>query len=144
MLPNNVFNLSATYDLDLWPKISENICQSRCTHAVICMPSFIMIGWEMAEILHFEILRKLRTNKQTNTHTHTHTHKHTHKQTHRHGHYNTSPSPMGGEVINDDCSVENGFSIIQVQNVVLLCEFVFKPEFLFYGHTGVRIIHFVI
>ena len=46
----------------------------------------------MAEILHFEILRK---HGQTNTHTHTHTN----KQTHRHGHYNTSPSPYGGEVI---------------------------------------------
>ena len=45
----------------------------------------------MAEILHFEILRK---HGQTNTQTH----KQTHKQTHRHGHYNTSPSPYGGEV----------------------------------------------
>ena len=35
----------------------------------------------MAEILHFEILRK---------------HGQTHKQTDRHGHYNTSPSPYGG------------------------------------------------
>ena len=53
--------------------------------SVICMPSFIMIGWEMAEILHFEILRKHgQTNTQTNT------------QTNRHGHYNTSPSPYGG------------------------------------------------
>ena len=56
---------------------------------VICMPSFIMIGWEMAEILHIEILRK---HGQTNKHTH----KHTNKQTDRHGHYNTSPSPYGG------------------------------------------------
>ena len=39
----------------------------------------------MAEILHFEILRKHgQTNTQTNT------------QTNRHGHYNTSPSPYGG------------------------------------------------
>ena len=60
---------------------------------VICMPSFIMIGWEMAEILHFEILRKHgQTHKQTNKQTHTQTH----KQTDRHGHYNTSPSPYGG------------------------------------------------
>ena len=45
----------------------------------------------MAEILHFEILRKHgQTHKQTNTHTNT--------QTDRHGHYNTSPSPYGGEV----------------------------------------------
>ena len=35
----------------------------------------------MAEILHFEILRK---------------HGQTHRQTDRHGHYNTSPSPYGG------------------------------------------------
>ena len=41
---------------------------------VICMPSFIMIGWEMAEILHFEILRK---HGQTNTQTHKHTNKQT-------------------------------------------------------------------
>ena len=48
----------------------------------------------MAEILHFEILRKHgQTHKQT--------HKHTNKQTDRHGHYNTSPSPYGGEVIKD-------------------------------------------
>ena len=39
----------------------------------------------MAEILHFEILRK-----------HGQTHTHTNKQTNRHGHYNTSPSPYGG------------------------------------------------
>ena len=39
----------------------------------------------MAEILHFEILRK---HGQTNTHTN--------KHTDRHGHYNTSPSPYGG------------------------------------------------
>ena len=52
----------------------------------------------MAEILHFEILRK---HGQTNTHTNkqTHTHTHTHTQT------NTQtwalqylPPPMGGEV----------------------------------------------
>ena len=43
----------------------------------------------MAEILHFEILRK---HGQTNTQTHTQTNTHTN----RHGHYNTSPSPYGG------------------------------------------------
>ena len=43
----------------------------------------------MAEILHFEILRKHgQTHKHTNTQTN--------KQTNRHGHYNTSPSPYGG------------------------------------------------
>ena len=66
-----------TFDLKFWKYLSYPY--------VICMPSFIMIGWEMAEILHFEILRK---HGQTNTHTN--------KQTHRHGHYNTSPSPYGG------------------------------------------------
>ena len=45
---------------------------------VICMPSFIMIGWEMAEILDFEILRK---HGQTNTHTNKHTNTQTNKQT---------------------------------------------------------------
>ena len=49
----------------------------------------------MAEILHFAILRK---HGQTNTQTHKQTNKHTNKHTNRHGHYNTSPSPYGGEV----------------------------------------------
>ena len=52
----------------------------------VCVPNFIVIGWEMAEILHFEILRK---------------HGQTHRQTDRHGHYNTSPSPYGGRGKND-------------------------------------------
>ena len=69
-----------TFDLKFWKYLSVTVYPY-----VICMPSFIMIGWEMAEILHFEILRKHgQTNKQT------------HKQTNRHGHYNTSPSPYGG------------------------------------------------
>ena len=65
-----------TFDLKFWKYLSVTVYPY-----VICMPSFIMIGWEMAEILHFEILRK---------------HGQTHKQTDRHGHYNTSPSPYGG------------------------------------------------
>ena len=73
-----------TFDLKFWKYLSVTVYPY-----VICMPSFIMIGWEMAEILHFEILRK---HGQTNTQTHTQTH----KQTDRHGHYNTSPSPYGG------------------------------------------------
>ena len=73
-----------TFDLKFWKYLSVTVYPY-----VICMPSFIMIGWEMAEILHFEILRK---HGQTNKHTH----KQTHKQTDRHGHYNTSPSPYGG------------------------------------------------
>ena len=68
-----------TFDLKFWKYLSVTVYPY-----VICMPSFIMIGWEMAEILHFEILRK---------------HGQTHRQTDRHGHYNTSPSPSGGEVI---------------------------------------------
>ena len=73
-----------TFDLKFWKYLSVTVYPY-----VICMPSFIMIGWEMAEILHFEILRK---HGQTNTQTH----KHTNTQTNRHGHYNTSPSPYGG------------------------------------------------
>ena len=72
-----------TFNLKFWKYSSVTVYPY-----VICMPRFIMIGWEMAEILHFEILRK---HGQTNTHTN--------KQTDRHGHYNTSPSPYGGEVI---------------------------------------------
>ena len=101
-----------TFDLKFWKYLSVTVYPY-----VICMPSFIMIGWEMAEILHFEILRKHgQTNKQT--------HRQTDRQTwalqylalplrgpgrgktspsggrgevtNRHGHYNTSPSPYGG------------------------------------------------
>ena len=73
-----------TFDLKFWKYLSVTVYPY-----VICMPSFMMIGWEMAEILDFEILRKHgQTHKQT--------HKHTNKQTDRHGHYNTSPSPYGG------------------------------------------------
>ena len=73
-----------TFDLKFWKYLSVTVYPY-----VICMPSFIMIGWEMAEILHFEILRK-------HGKTHTQTHKHTNTQTNRHGHYNTSTSPYGG------------------------------------------------
>ena len=62
-----------TFDLKFWKYLSVTMYPY-----VICMPSFIMIGWEMAEILHFEILRK---HGQTNTQTHKHTNKQTHKQT---------------------------------------------------------------
>ena len=62
-----------TFDLKFWKYLSVTVYPY-----VICMPSFIMIGWEMAEILHFEILRKHgQTNKQTNTHTNTQTNKQT-------------------------------------------------------------------
>ena len=48
----------------------------------------------MAEILHFEILRK---HGQTNTQTHKQTHKHTNTQTDM-GITIPRPPPMGGEV----------------------------------------------
>ena len=52
----------------------------------------------MAEILHFEILRKHgQTNTQTNTHTNKHTNKQTHTQTDM-GITIPRPPPMGGEV----------------------------------------------
>ena len=51
----------------------------------------MMIGWEMTEILHFEILRK---HGQTRTHTQTH------KQTDM-GITIPRPPPMGGEVITN-------------------------------------------
>ena len=58
-----------TFDLQFWKYLSVTVYPY-----VICMPSFIMIGWEMAEILHFEIVRKHgQTNKQTHTHKQTHT-----------------------------------------------------------------------
>ena len=69
-----------TFDLKFWKYLSGTVYPY-----VIGMPSFIMIGWEMAEILHIEILRK-----------HGQTHTQTDRQTDRHGHYNTSPSPYGG------------------------------------------------
>ena len=49
----------------------------------------------MAEILHFEILRK---HGQTHKHTNTQTHKHTNTQTDM-GITIPRPPPMGGEVI---------------------------------------------
>ena len=77
-----------TVDLKFWKYLSVTEYPYS-----MCMLSFMMIGWEMTETLHFEILRK---HGQTHTHTHTHTNKQTNKQTNRHGHYNTSPSPYGG------------------------------------------------
>ena len=66
-----------TFDLKFWKYLSVTVYPY-----VICMPSFIMIGWEMAEILHFEILRK---------------HGQTHTQTDR-GITIPRPPPTGGEV----------------------------------------------
>ena len=61
--------MTLTFDLKFWKYLSVTVYPY-----VICMPSFIMIGWEMAEILHFEILRK---HGQTHTQTHTQTNKQT-------------------------------------------------------------------
>ena len=89
--PNNVFNLSATYDLDIWPKILKIFV----SHGVPIRNMYAKFhndrlrnGWDIT-LWNFA---KTRTNTQTNTHTH----KHTNTQTDRHGHYNTSPSPYGG------------------------------------------------
>ena len=56
----------------------------------------------MAEILHFEILRK---------------HGQTHRQTDRHGHYNTSPSPYGGRGNYDQGKVRKLY-IYQKENAM--------------------------
>ena len=81
--PNNVFNLSATYDLDLWPKILKIFL----SHGVPIRNMYAKFhndrlrnGWDIT-LWNFA---KTRTNK------------HTDRQTDRHGHYNTSPSPYGG------------------------------------------------
>ena len=97
-----------TFDLKFWKYLSVTVYPY-----VICMPSFIMIGWEMAEILHFEILRK---HGQTNTQTH----KQTNTQTDM-GITIPRPPPMGGEVttnsllitpLNIDCVVHITFRLI--------------------------------
>ena len=114
---------------NLWPwplaKNSENICQSQRGHSM-CMSNFMMIGWEMAEILHIEIswkhvsvtydldlwpkILKIFVSHRVpilNVYVKFHddrlrndwdiTHWHfAETRTHRHGHYNTSPSPYGG------------------------------------------------
>ena len=71
-IPNNVFNLSATYDLDLWPKILKIFV----SHGVPIRNMYAKFhndrlrnGWDIT-LWNFA---KTRTNTQT--------HKHTHKQT---------------------------------------------------------------
>ena len=88
--PNNVFNLSATYDLDLWPKILKIFV----SHGVPIRNMYAKFhndrlrnGWD---ITHWNFA-KTRTNK--------HTHKHTNKQTDRQTWAIPRPPPMGGEVI---------------------------------------------
>ena len=87
--PNNVFNLSATYDLDLWPKILKIFV----SHGVPIRNMYAKFhndrlrnGWDIT-LWNFA---KTRTNK--------HTHKQTHKQTDM-GITIPRPPPMGGEVI---------------------------------------------
>ena len=91
--PNNVFNLSATYDLDLWPKILKIFV----SHGVPIRNMYAKFhndrlrnGWDIA-LWNFA---KTRTNKHTNTHTN----KQTHTQTDM-GITIPRPPPMGGEVI---------------------------------------------
>ena len=78
-----------TFDLKFWKYLSVTVYPY-----VICMPSFIMIGWEMAEILHFEILRK-----------HGQTHTQTDRQTDM-GITIPRPPPMGGEVIIEEMCIQ--------------------------------------
>ena len=87
--PNNVFNLSATYDLDRWPKILKIFV----SHSVPIRNMYAKFhndrfrnGWD---ITHWNFA-KTRTNKQTN--------KHTDRQTDM-GITIPRPPPMGGEVI---------------------------------------------
>ena len=86
--PNNVFNLSATYDLDLWPKILKIFV----SHGVPIRNMYAKFhndrlrnGWDIT-LWNFA---KTRTNKHTNTQTH--------KQTDM-GITIPRPPPMGGEV----------------------------------------------
>ena len=80
-------------NLDLWPKILKIFV----SHGVPIRNMYAKFhndrlrnGWDIT-LWNFA---KTRTNKHTNTQTN----KHTNKHTNRHGHYNTSPSPYGGEV----------------------------------------------
>ena len=85
-----------TFDLKFWKYLSVTEYPYS-----MCMLSFMMIGWEMTEILHFEILRKHgQTHKHTNN---KHTNTQTHKQTDM-GITIPRPPPMGGEVITPSFS----------------------------------------
>ena len=101
-----------TFDLKFWKYLSVTVYPY-----VICMPSFIMIGWEMAEILHFEILRK---HGQTNTHTN----KHTNKQTwalqylalplRGRGNYTFITFPLINELFTHKISIQNRYNVRKV------------------------------
>ena len=86
-----VFNLSATYDLDLWPKILKIFV----SHGVPIRNMYAKFHNDRLRnytLRYYTLKFCENTDKQTN--------KQTHRQTDRHGHYNTSPSPMGGEVMS--------------------------------------------
>ena len=83
--PNNVFNLSATYDLDLWPKILKIFV----SHGVPIR--------NMYAKFHNDRLRNGWDITRTNKHTNTQTHKQTNTQTDM-GITIPRPPPMGGEV----------------------------------------------
>ena len=113
--------MTLTFDLKFWKYLSV----TEKSYAM-CMSSFMMIGWEMAEILHIEIswkhvsvtydldlwpkILKIFVSHRVpilNVYVKFHddrlrndwdiTHwNFAETRTHRHGHYNTSPSPYGG------------------------------------------------
>ena len=83
-----------TFDLKFWKYLSVTEYPYS-----MCMLSFMMIGWEMTWDITLWNFAKTRTKTRTNT------------QTNRHGHYNTSPSPYGGEVITKWWS-ESYFSLL--------------------------------
>ena len=111
--------MTLTFDLKFWKYLS--VTEKSYS---MCMSSFMMIGWEMAEILHIEIswkhvsvtydlwpkilkifvshrvpilneYVKFHDDRLRNDWDITHWN-FAETRTHRHGHYNTSPSPYGG------------------------------------------------
>ena len=85
--PNNVFNLSATYDLDLWPKILKIFV----SHGVPIRNMYAKFhndrlrnGWDIT----------LWNFAKTRTNTDKHTHKHTNKQGNQR--WQTSPAAPPG------------------------------------------------
>ena len=106
--PNNVFNLSATYDLDLWPKILKIFV----SHGVPIRNMYAKFhndrwnGWDIT-LWNFA---KTRTNK--------HTHKQTHKQTSTQTDMGITiprPPPMGGEVITLVCWVNSVYYVCNIE-----------------------------
>ena len=102
--------MTLTFDLKFWKYLS--VTEKSYS---MCMSSFMMIGWEMAEILHIEIswkhvsvtydldfwpkILKIFVSHGVpirNMYAKFHNDRLRNTQTNRHGHYNTSPSPYGG------------------------------------------------